>query len=232
MKPEQGQVSYGLPIHFLMAFCGGFFGSYAVFNRMSVFGNAQTANLIELIGAVLGHDFPDALLRLGAFLVFVSALVLSVPLERQLHRKAKYLTLAVEAAIATAISFFPEDMNPIAAVYPIFFSAALQWSIFPGAEDFVAANVFSTNNIKQTFTSLTEYVLERKSNPERAKEKLKKAICFGGTLLSFHCGVISGFLGSRWLGIKSSLLCLIPLMIVWGFCGEKIGKRMNEKEEE
>ena len=62
MKPEQGQVSYGLPIHFLMAFCGGFFGSYAVFNRMSVFGNAQTANLIELIGAVLGHDFPDALL--------------------------------------------------------------------------------------------------------------------------------------------------------------------------
>lgn len=227
MKPEQGQVSYGLPIHFLMAFCGGFFGSYAVFNRMSVFGNAQTANLIELIGAVLGHDFPDALLRLGAFLVFVSALVLSVPLERQLHRKAKYLTLAVEAAIATAISFFPEDMNPIAAVYPIFFSAALQWSIFPGAEDFVAANVFSTNNIKQTFTSLTEYVLERKSNPERAKEELKKAICFGGTLLSFHCGVISGFLGSRWLGIKSSLLCLIPLMIVWGLL-----RREDRKKDE
>lgn len=227
MKPEQGQVSYGLPIHFLMAFCGGFFGSYAVFNRMSVFGNAQTANLIELIGAVLGHDFPDALLRLGAFLVFVSALVLSVPLERQLHRKAKYLTLAVEAAIATAISFFPEDMNPIAAVYPIFFSAALQWSIFPGAEDFVAANVFSTNNIKQTFTSLTEYVLERKSNPERAREKLKKAICFGGTLLSFHCGVISGFLGSRWLGIKSSLLCLIPLMIVW-----ELLRREDRKKDE
>ena len=227
MKPEQGQVSYGLPIHVLMAFCGGFFGSYAVFNRMSVFGNAQTANLIELIGAVLGHDFPDALLRLGAFLVFVSALVLSVPLERQLHRKAKYLTLAVEAAIATAISFFPEDMNPIAAVYPIFFSAALQWSIFPGAEDFVAANVFSTNNIKQTFTSLTEYVLERKSNPERAREKLKKAICFGGTLLSFHCGVISGFLGSRWLGIKSSLLCLIPLMIVWGLL-----RREDRKKDE
>ena len=219
MKPEQGQVSYGLPIHFLMA--------YAVFNRMSVFGNAQTANLIELIGAVLGHDFPDALLRLGAFLVFVSALVLSVPLERQLHRKAKYLTLAVEAAIATAICFFPEDMNPIAAVYPIFFSAALQWSIFPGAEDFVAANVFSTNNIKQTFTSLTEYVLERKSNPERAREKLKKAICFGGTLLSFHCGVISGFLGSRWLGIKSSLLCLIPLMIVWGLL-----RREDRKKDE
>ena len=211
----------------MMAFCGGFFGSYAVFNRMSVFGNAQTANLIELIGAVLGHDFPDALLRLGAFLVFVSALVLSVPLERQLHRKAKYLTLAVEAAIATAISFFPEDMNPIAAVYPIFFSAALQWSIFPGAEDFVAANVFSTNNIKQTFTSLTEYVLERKSNPERAREKLKKAICFGGTLLSFHCGVISGFLGSRWLGIKSSLLCLIPLMIVWGLL-----RREDRKKDE
>lgn len=225
MKLEQGQVSYGLPIHFLMAVCGGFFGSYAVFNRMSVFGNAQTANLIELIGAVLGRDFPDALLRLGAFLVFVSALVLSVPLERQLHRKAKYLTLAVEAAIATAISFFPEDMNPIAAVYPIFFAAALQWSIFPGAEGFVAANVFSTNNIKQTFSSLTEYMLDRKSNPEHAKEKLKKAAFFGGTLLSFHFGVISGFLGSRWLGIKSSLLCLIPLCIVWGLLRKEDRKK-------
>lgn len=59
LKPEQGQVSYGLPIHFLMAFCGGL-APMRFLNRMSVFGNAQTANLIELIGAVLGHDFPDA----------------------------------------------------------------------------------------------------------------------------------------------------------------------------
>lgn len=216
MKLEQGQVSYGLPIHFLMAFCGGFFGSYAVFNRMSVFGNAQTANLIELIHSVLGRNFQDALLRLGAFFIFVAAIILAVPLERRFHRRAKYMTLAAEMAIAVVVSFFPEEMNPIAAVYPIFFAAALQWSIFPGADGFTSANVFSTNNIKQTFSSLTEYALDRTSNPERASEKLKKAAFFGGTLLSFHSGVISGFLGSMWLGIKASLLCLIPLMIVWG----------------
>ena len=225
MKLEQGQVSYGLPIHFLMAVCGGYLGSYAVFNRMSVFGNAQTANLIELIRSALGHNFHDALLRLGAFLVFVSAIVLSVLLERKLRRHLKYLALAVEMAIVTVISFFPEEMNPILAVYPIFFSAALQWCVFPGADGFASANVFSTNNIKQTFSSLTEYILDRKSNPEHAREKLKKAAFFGGTLLSVHFGVISGFLGSRWLGIKASLLCLIPLGFVW----ELLRKEDREK---
>lgn len=225
MKLEQGQVSYGLPIHFLMAVCGGYLGSYAFFNRMSTFGNAQTANLIEMVRSVLWCRFPDALLRLGAFLVFVSAIVLSVILERKLHRRLKYLAIAVEMAIVIILSFFPEKMNPTLAVYPIFFSAALQWCVFPGADGFASANVFSTNNIKQTFSSLTEYVLERKSNPERAREKLKKAACFGGTLLSFHCGVISGFLGSRWLGIKSNLLCLIPLCIVWGLLRKEDRKK-------
>lgn len=215
MKLEQRQDSYGLPIHFLMAVCGGYLGSYAFFNRMSTFGNAQTANLIEMIRSVLGRNFQDALLRLGAFLVFVLAIMLSVILERKLHRRLKYLALAVEMTIVTAISFFPKEMNPTLAVYPIFFSAALQWCVFPGADGFMSANVFSTNNIKQTFSSLTEYILDRKSNPEHAREKLKKAAFFGGTLLSFHSGVISGFLGSRWLGIKASLLCLIPLGIVW-----------------
>ena len=29
--------------HFIMAVCGGFFGGYAIFGRMAVFGSAQTA---------------------------------------------------------------------------------------------------------------------------------------------------------------------------------------------
>ena len=39
-------------IHYLMAIVGGFFGGYAIFTRMNVFGSAQTANLIDLVEAL------------------------------------------------------------------------------------------------------------------------------------------------------------------------------------
>ena len=72
--------------------------------------------------------------------------------------------------------------------------------------------------------TLEQVLLARDRRVQRQKALTRQ---FGGTLLSFHCGVISGFLGSRWLGIKSSLLCLIPLMIVWGLL-----RREDRKKDE
>lgn len=214
MTTSKTQTKYDFPIHLLMALCGGFFGAYAIFNRMAVFANAQTANLIELIGDLVGRSFPEAFLRFGALLVFVSAIILSVPLERRLHRRLKYLEIAVEMAIVAALGFFPADMNPFLAVYPIFFAAAFQWCAFTGADGYTAANIFSTNNVKQTFSSLTEYFLDRKKNPGQAAEKARKARVYGGTLLAFHSGVACGYIGSILLGLKSIWLCLLPLSLV------------------
>ncbi len=211
MKQE---LHFDLPIHFLMALCGGFLGAYAIFNRMAVFANAQTANLIELIGDLVGRDFSEVLIRLGAFLIFSLGIVLSVCLERRLHRTLKYLVLFIELAAVFSVGFLPAGLHPIIAVYPIFFIAALQWCVFPGADGFTAANVFSTNNVKQTVASLTEYLIERRQNPQEAAGKAKKARFFGGTLLSFHSGVVCGYIGSLFLGLKSIWLCMIPLLSV------------------
>ena len=63
-------------MHFIMAVCGGFFGGYAIFGRMAVFGSAQTANLIELVGDILGKNTAEAALRLGALVLYVLALSL------------------------------------------------------------------------------------------------------------------------------------------------------------
>ena len=52
--------------HFIMAVCGGFFGGYAIFGRMAVFGSAQTASLIGLVGDSLGGNLADDSLGLGA----------------------------------------------------------------------------------------------------------------------------------------------------------------------
>ena len=211
MKQE---LHFDLPIHFLMALCGGFLGAYAIFNRMAVFANAQTANLIELIGDLVGRDFTEGMIRLGAFLTFAFGIVLSVFLERRLHRKLKYLEIFVELGVVFLVGFFPAGLHPILAVYPIFFIAALQWCVFPGADGFTAANVFSTNNVKQTVASFTEYLMERRKNPEKAAKTARKARFFGGTLLSFHSGVLCGYIGSLFLGLKSIWLCMIPLLSV------------------
>lgn len=202
------------PIHLLMTLCGGFFGAYAIFNRFGIFANAQTANLIELVGDLIGRDFSEVLLRLGAFFIFVLAIILSVPLERHFHRKLKYLTIAAEMATVIIVGFFPEEMNPFFALYPLFFIAALQWCTFTGAKGFTVANIFSTNNVKQTFLSLTEYFLDRKKNPEQASEKARKAQVFGGTLLAFYSGAAFGYGGSIFLGLKCIWICLLPLFLV------------------
>ena len=145
---------------------------------MAVFANAQTANLIELIGDLVGRDFTEGMIRLGAFLTFAFGIVLSVFLEQRLHRKLKYLEIFVELGVVFLVGFFPAGLHPILAVYPIFFIAALQWCVFPGADGFTAANVFSTNNVKQTVASFTEYLMERRKNSGKSRQNGKKGAFF------------------------------------------------------
>src|SRR5699024_11733141 len=73
---------------------------------------------------------------------------------------------------------------------------AFQWCIFKGAMGYTSSTIFSTNNIKQTVVSLTEYFLIQDTTIKQ--EKLKKGCFFGGTLLcrseerrvgkEFRCG--------------------------------------------
>ena len=68
---------FDVPIHYLMAVCGGFLGAYALLSRMDIFGSAQTANLIELVCDILGRDLSQAAIRLGALLIYGGYMVLS-----------------------------------------------------------------------------------------------------------------------------------------------------------
>ena len=64
-------------IHYLMAIVGGFFGGYAIFTRMNVFGSAQTANLIDLVKALLGSHYIDSLIRIGAVVIYILAMIIA-----------------------------------------------------------------------------------------------------------------------------------------------------------
>lgn len=202
---------FELPVHFIMAVFGGFVGAYAILARMKVFGSAQTANLIELVCSVLGRNPEEVLTRVAALLVYMSAMVVAAVLAKKLQWNLKYLAIFLDASAILAVGYFPENMDPVMALYPVFFVTAFQWCVFQGAKGYTSSTIFSTNNLKQTVFAITEYFLYRKEEKVR-KEKAEKALVFGGTLLSFHIGV--GFCYLIWLqyGIHSVWFGSIPLL--------------------
>ena len=152
-------------IHFTMALCGGFLGSYALFSRQLVFGSAQTANLMELVSAICGRNLPEVLIRLGALALYGWGAALSVILTRKTPLNIRYASILMTGMAVFASAFIPTAVNPVIALYPVFFVTAFQWCAFTGADGFASSTIFSTNNVKQTVLGFTEYCLEK--DPER-----------------------------------------------------------------
>lgn len=202
---------YGVQIHHMMALCGGFFGVYAVINRMGVFGSAQTSNLIELVCDFLGRDPMEISLRVLALVFYGAAMVLYVALEKKTSWNLEYTAITIDLAVAAVMGLIPAEVNPFVALYPVFFATAFQWCAFTGAKGYVSATIFSTNNLKQTVTSFADYLLSGKEEAGREK-KLEKALFYGGTLLYFHVGVAAGYEASLLWGTRSIWLCALPLL--------------------
>lgn len=206
---------FEVKLHFLMAVCGGFIGGYAIFSHMSVFGSAQTANLIELVASILGHNFNEVGLRIGALLIYIGAIVCAVYLEKRTKLNLKYLCIGLELLAVLFVGMIPESVDPMLSLYPIFFVTAFQWCVFKGALGYASSTIFSTNNIKQTVISLTEYALME--DGKQRQEKLQKAQVFGGTLISFHTGVAFSYLACSLYGIHAIWLCSILLLVNLSF---------------
>ena len=226
--------------HFVMAVCGGFFGGYAIFGRMAVFGSAQTANLIEMVGDILGRDLTDASLRLGALLLYAAAMVIFAVLRKKTPLNLKYLAIAVDAAAAAAVAVMPGQMDPVLALYPVFFAMSFQWCVFKGAEGYACSTIFSTNNLKQMVLSFTEYFLAGEDEQEERAKNLKKGRFFGETILFFHASVAAAYLSLRVMGLSAVWLAVFPLFIglvmtemqegvIRGWASRLVMKRAAEK---
>lgn len=213
---------YEVRMHFIMAVCGGFFGGYAIFGRMAVFGSAQTANLIELMGDILGRNAGEALLRILALAIYVGAMIIFSILAKKTAVNLRYLAILLEMLTAALIGFFPKEMNPIVALYPVFFATSFQWCVFKGADGYACSTIFSTNNVKQTVLSFTDYFLTEKKKEKEREQDLKKGKFFGGTLLCFHAGVAIAYIALQLFGLRSAWACILLLMV---------GLWMTEMEE-
>ena len=65
------EMKYRFLIHYTLSFIGGYLGLYAIVSRADLFGNAQTANLLGVVRDLIGRNFSDMLLRVGALLIYI-----------------------------------------------------------------------------------------------------------------------------------------------------------------
>lgn len=200
-------------LHYMLAFIGGFLGVYAILQRCDIFGSAQTANLIYLVTSILGRNVWDVLLRAGALFLYMAAVMLTVYLPSHTKVSVPVLSIMIDLAAVVILGFLPEEMNPVLALYPVFFAMAFQWCSFPGARGFTSSTIFSTNNFRQFSSALAEVVFNHR------KEQLDKMRFFGGTLLSYHFGVAVSFLLWSHFHVKSVWFALVPVgaagLLLW-----------------
>ncbi|MCD8108911.1 MAG: DUF1275 domain-containing protein [Clostridiales bacterium] len=195
--------------HHSMAPVGGFFGIYALLNRSETFGSSETANLIFMIAAGLGGSVTEFAIRFCAMLVYIGGIVFATLISRRFRdRDFRYVAVVIDIAACLVLARIPADTDPVLALYPMFFAAAVQWLAFTQADGFSSSTVFSTNNVRQCFAGLTEYICDR--DPKQ----LARFRFFAGTLICFHAGVVFCWFCMRAWGLKSIYAC-IPLA-VWG----------------
>lgn len=194
-----------------LSFCavGGFFGCYAVLVHGGVMGNAQTVNLLELLLDALRGNAHAVALHLGALVLYVLGTMLTVLLPHWFGWDMHKVSPLITAAAAVVIAFLPETLDPVVALYPIFFAMSTQWSSFGGARGFYSSTIFSTNNTKQTSLALANYLCDH----DRAH--LRKLWFFLFTLLCFHAGAAMAYFAVDLWYIRGAL-AVLPL-IAWAF---------------
>jgi uncharacterized membrane protein YoaK (UPF0700 family) len=195
-----------LGIHRVMSLVGGFIGAYTIFNRDVLFGAAQTSNMIYMTVRILDGNFKDVLFRFLLWSAYVIGLAAFVFGKKYLQNNLKILCIFFEMIVVIASGFLSKNVNQYIAVCPIAIAMALQWNVFPGVGEYVSSTVFSTNNLRQTVISLTEFFVEKD------QAKLAKFKFFGGTLIFYHIGVAASWILTSALGLKSMWFCVLPLL--------------------
>jgi uncharacterized membrane protein YoaK (UPF0700 family) len=194
-------------IHYSMSAIGGFFGGFAILMHHKILSNAQTSNLLSLAIAILGRNPYDMLLHGCSLLIYAVGIALTVVLPKRTKWDMRYVSLVIDGMSIILIGLMPGWVDDFAAMYPIFFAAAFQWNVFPGADGYVSATIFSTNNVRQLTLSLTHYGYDRE------KKHLHKAGFYAGTLLAFHIGVAIAYIATRLYGTRGGFAGFLPLAV-------------------
>ena len=224
----KNKVKHDEILHFNMAIIGGILGAYAILNWFDVLGSAQTSNMIHLMIDIVGGNAHGIIIRLGSVVLYMIGLISTVLMKNYTNINVHIYSVIVDAITIIIVGIMPKDIDVIIALYPIFFAMAVQWNSFPGVHGYNSSTIFSTNNLKQTTISLTEYICNKD------KDKLHKAKFYSRVLLSFHVGVAIEFVCNNVFGIKGVWIGIVPTITAFGLAlveKENISDRILKREE-
>ena len=149
-------------LHLNMTLIGGFMVGYGVINRHDILGSAQTGNMVSLAMDAVGHADEEWFFRIIALIIYVASVSLTVILSHKISKMSqKRLSILIDGAVLLIIGFYPAEMNPFVALFPIFFATAFQWCSFKGADGFASSSIFCSNNLRQCVTGFTEYLCSK-----------------------------------------------------------------------
>jgi len=215
ITPESKSTAH---IHYVMAFTGGILGLFPMFNVVKLFGSAQTSNLIECILCAFGSEWTDMLLHLGGAGLYALAVFLVTFIPAHSRINIQIVAVFVDIAAAAVMAWMPDNLPAVVYFYPTFFAMSFQWSAFSGGYGYISSTIFSTNNLKQFVSALTEAFCNGKS------EFKLKAVFFGATLLAFHLGIAVSYLCYKLCGNYGFLFVTVPCLVALILMIRKIRK--------
>ena len=198
-----------LKIHFLMCTMGGFVGAYALLLRGGNFGSASTGNLLECMIMIAECKPLDVIIRLGGGFLFALPFMVSKWMEKRTSINRHRLCLYGEILVMFLLALLPIDMNPVLALYPLFFITGFQWSVFSGTSQYNCSTIFISNNTRQCATALSEYLLENDSG------QADKSWFYGRSILCYlGGGLVSAYLAHHFGPVASVAGILMPLLVL------------------
>ena len=200
-------------LHLNMTLIGGFMVGYGVINRHDILGSAQTGNMVSLAMDAVGHADEEWFFRIIALIIYVASVSLTVILSHKISKMSqKRLSILIDGAVLLIIGFYPAEMNPFVALFPIFFGTAFQWCSFKGADGFASSSIFCSNNLRQCVTGFTEYLCSKDEQ-------------------SLHRGIAVSFLATQILDLKASWIGILPTVSAFLLCNVEYGRCKVKKED-
>jgi uncharacterized membrane protein YoaK (UPF0700 family) len=193
-------------LHSIMCMIGGYFGAYAIVCRSGNLGAAMTLNLIEVVYCLIGQNFVDFFLRIFCAVLYMGAILIYLWLRKKTHLNLQKYAILVDVAGLFLLYFIPTDIKPVIGLFPIFFMAATQWSVFHGFDGYNCSTIFSTNNLRQFTLALGECIMER------TDKQMETMRFYGFSLLWYHVGAAISFVLCQHFGTHACLGCL-PLTV-------------------
>ena len=122
------EMKYRFLIHYTLSFIGGYLGLYAIVSRADLFGNAQTANLLGVVRDLIGRDFSDMLLRIGALLISLRSCSWDSFLPECL-RLLLFIRCSLQCLSSGVPSRLPADITAPRSFPPTTFASSPQLSL-------------------------------------------------------------------------------------------------------